>query len=107
MPYGVRISKDNIDATQELTETNIKDFIFVSDKNSPKVVFSGFISSGSPGVSFTHGLGKVPMFFMFSVDSVTSPTYYKAIGDYAEATTTTISHPFATKVYFVILDEGN
>lgn len=107
MPYGIRISKDNIDATQEPTETNIKDFVFVSDKNSPKVIFSGFISSGSPGVSFTHGLGKVPMFFMFSVDSVTSPTYYEAIGDSATATTTTISHPTYSKVYFVILNEGN
>lgn len=107
MPYGIRISKDNIDATQGLTETNIKDFVFVSDKNSPKVVFSGFISSATPGVSFTHGLGRVPMFFMFSVDSVTSPTYYEAIGDSAIATTTTISHPTYSKVYFVILSEGN
>lgn len=107
MPYGIRTSKDNIDATQELSETNIKDFVFVSDKNSPKVIFSGFISSATPGVSFTHGLGRVPMFFMFSVDSVTSPTYYSAIGDFAVATTTTISHPTYSKVYFVILSEGN
>ena len=107
MPYGIRISKDNIDATQGLTETNIKDFVFVSDKNSPKVIFSGFISSATPGVSFTHGLGRVPMFFMFSVDSVTNPTYYRAIGDSAIATTTTISNPVSSKVYFVILSEGN
>ena len=107
MPYGIRISKDNIDATQGLTETNIKDFVFVSDKNSPKVIFSGFISSATPGVSFTHGLGRVPMFFMFSVDSVTNPTYYRAIGDSAIATTTTISNTESSKVYFVILSEGN
>ena len=43
MEYGIRISKENIDAQKTLTETNKKDFVFISDSNSPKVYYSGFV----------------------------------------------------------------
>lgn len=107
MAYGIRISKDGIDATKPLTEANKKDFVFISDSNSPKVVFSGFLEgSVFTGVSYDHNLGYIPMFFLYSVDSVTTPTTYTFVRN-AHATTTSIAVSSIANAYLIILKEGN
>lgn len=108
MSYGIRISKDNVDVTQELTDANAKDFVFASDKNSPKVIYSGFLESSSPfdNVTYTHNLGYIPMFFLFEVDSITSPTFYRSADVAASATTTTITGQLMQYAYLIVLQEG-
>ena len=106
MAFGIRVSEAGFDVNTTPTSTNKKDFVFLSDENSPKVYFSGFLeeASSGAGISYSHGLSKVPMFFMFSTDSKTTPTYFTATAD-ASATTTTIDTTLAL-VYLIILNEG-
>ena len=108
MGYGIRISKDNIDANKALTETNKKDFVFLSDSNSPKVYYSGFIEGADPfsGMTYTHNLGYVPMYFMFVTDSVTNPTFYSATRN-TLASTSVILETIGQYGYLMILKEGN
>jgi hypothetical protein len=108
MSQGIRISKSGVDATKVLTEANKKDFVFLSDENSPKVYYAGFLQEASPGlnmVEYTHNLGYVPMFFLFATDSLT-PTFYRAAGSVASATTTKIEGGFMNYAYLIILKEG-
>ncbi len=108
MGYGIRISKDNIDANKALTETNKKDFVFLSDSNSPKVYYSGFIEGVDPfsGMTYTHNLGYVPMYFMFVTDSVTNPTFYSATRN-TLASTSVILETIGQYGYLMVLKEGN
>jgi len=105
---GIRISKEGINASNPLVETNKKDFVFLSDDNSPKVIYSGFLTAPDffTGVSYTHDLGYVPMFFLFATDSPTSPTYYKIVNGLSFSTTTTISGMLMDYGYLIILQEG-
>lgn len=107
MGYGIRISKDNIDANKTLTETNKKDFVFLSDTNSPKIYYSGFLEAEDPfsGMTYTHNLGYVPMYFMFVTDSVTNPTFYSATRD-TLASTSVILETIGQYGYLMILKEG-
>jgi len=108
MGHGIRISKDNIDANKALTETNKKDFVFLSDSNSPKVYYSGFIEGVDPfsGMTYTHNLGYVPMYFMFVTDSVTNPTFYSATRN-TLASTSVILETIGQYGYLMILKEGS
>ena len=108
MEYGIRISKENIDAQKALTETNKKDFVFISDSNSPKVYYSGFVEGEDSlsGITYTHNLGYVPMYFMFITDSATNPTFYRATRD-TLASTSVIHEDNGQYGYFIILKEGN
>lgn len=108
MEHGIRISKDEIDARKSLTETNKKDFVFLSDSSSPKVYYAGFVQGDDPfsGMSYTHNLGYVPIYFMFVTDSVTSPTFYSATRN-TLASTTTILETVGQYGYLMILKEGN
>lgn len=108
MAYGVRISKDGIDATKALTSTNIKDFVFLSDKDSPKVYYANFVESESvfDPIVYTHNLGYVPMFFLFMVDSTSNPTYYQAMLNTVSSTTAITQFP-GQYAYLMILKEGS
>ena len=107
MAYGIRISKDGVDVKKELTSANKKDFVFLSDEGSPKVYYAGFLEGEDmfSGATYTHNLGKVPMFFLFVVDSVTSPTAYTPMSRGTKATTTDIS-TWVQYSYLIILNEG-
>ena len=105
--FGIRISKDGVDVKTTLTDANKKDFVFLSEESSPKVYYAGFLTGSGSGVSYSHNLGYVPMFFMFEVDSTTVPSYYRAVGSMATSTTTVIEEPFIEKAYLIILNEGN
>ena len=107
--FGIHISKEGFDANTTPTETNKKDFVYLSGDDSPKVIYSGFITgTGFPASgSFTHNLGYVPLFFLFATDSTTSPTYFKSADILASATTTTIYTNLETYTYLIILQEGN
>ena len=107
MAYGIRISKDGVDANTTPTATNKKDFVFLSDDGSPKVIYAGFLEGEDPfsGATYTHNLGKVPMFFLFVVDSVVNPTLYTPLSVGTKATTTEIS-TWVQYSYLIILNEG-
>lgn len=108
MEHGIRISKDGVDAQTTLSETNKKDFVFLSDSDSPKVYYAGFIEGEDPfsGMSYTHNLGYVPIYFMFVTDSVTNPTYYSATRN-TLASTSIILETIGQYGYLMILKEGN
>ena len=103
--FGIRVSKDGIDASTPPTDATKKNFTFVSTDKSPVVYYSGFSEEPTPGAgaSYTHNLGKIPIFFIFSVDSTTSPTYYGAETGYS---TTTAIYSEAAKIYIIILNDG-
>jgi len=109
MSFGINISKEGFDAKTEPTSTNKKNYQFLSEDNSPKVYYAGFLTAPDifTGVSYTHDLGYVPMFFLYAVDSVSTPTYYTLAGSMATASTTNIEAPFVEYGYLVILLEGN
>lgn len=96
----IRISKPGIDVTKKITETNKKDFILLSLTELHKLRYAGFVTSGS----YTHGLGKVPIFFNWQVDSATSPTTYTANKD-ARASNTAITN-LVNPSYIIIFNEG-
>jgi hypothetical protein len=106
--FGIRISKDGIDAGTTLTDANKKDFIFISDESSPKVYYAGFVEGEDPfsGMTYTHNLGYVPMYFMFVTDSVTNPTFYSATRN-TLASTSVILETIGMYGYLIILNEGN
>lgn len=101
MGHGIRISKDGIDVNKALTETNKKDFVFLSDEPSVKVYFAGFTPAGG---DYTHNLGKVPMFFGFTT-SDSGGTHYTAIR-LIRSTTTQITSDYVSSIYLIILNEG-
>lgn len=107
--FGIRISKEGKDASATLSETNKKDFVFLSDSNSPKVLFAGFIQSDDPpwtAIEYTHNLGYVPMFFLFLTDSMTNPTYFEMTTNTVSSTTKISQYP-GTYAYLIILQEGS
>lgn len=107
--FGIRISKDGINANTSVTSANKKDFAFISDESSPKVYYAGFLNSGSPfgDVTYTHNLGYYPMFFLYETDSITTPTFYRAADVVASTTTTTITGQLMQYAYLIILVEGS
>ena len=107
--FGIRVSEEDFDVKTTPTDSNKKNFVYLSSDNSPKVIYAGFITgTGFPASgSFTHNLGYVPLFFLFATDSTTSPTYFKSADILASATTTTIYTNLETYTYLVILQEGN
>jgi len=105
--FGIRISEEGFDVNTPLTATNKKDFVFLSEEGSPKVYYAGFLEGTFPvGVSYTHNLGYVPMFFLYSTDSVTEPTYFSLVRN-AHATTTQVVMSIFEYAYLIILVEGN
>ena len=107
--FGIRISKEGKSVMTALEESNKKDFVFLSEADSPKVYYAGFLEgvSEEAGVSYTHNLGYVPMFFLFSTDSIVTPTFYRAASSAASATTTTIDGYFMQYAFLIILSEGS
>lgn len=107
--FGIRISKEGFDASIAPTSSTKKNFVYLSDESSPKVYYSGFLEGESElaGVSYTHNLGYVPLFFLFATDSVTTPAFYRAAGSVASATTTTITGNLMQYAYLIILVEGS
>jgi hypothetical protein len=106
MAWGIRISEDDFDVKTTPTSSNKKRFVFLSDDNSPKVLYAGFLEEASPGagITYTHGLGYVPMHFLFIVDSISSPTYFQASNNVKSSTSAITST--SSKVYLIILVEG-
>ncbi len=107
--FGIRISKDGFDANILPTDSTKKNFVYLSEESSPKVYYAGFLEGESElvGVSYTHNLGYVPLFFLFATDSATTPTFYRAAGSNASATTTTITGNLMQYAYLIILVEGS
>lgn len=106
--FGIRISQEGVDVNTPLTETNKKDFVFLSDQGSPKVSYAGFVEADDEfsGITYTHNLGYVPIFFMFLVDSISTPTYFRATSNTVSSTTTITQFP-GMYAYLIILEEGN
>lgn len=104
--FGIRVSEEGFDVKTTPSDVNKKRFIFLSDDKSPIIYYAGFLEETSPGagVSYSHNLGRHPLYFMFYVDSVSNPTYYQAIK--ASTTTTTISSTYE-RAYVIILNEGS
>lgn len=106
--FGIRISKEGVDVNTALTSTNTKDFTFVSDESSPKIYYAGFVEGEDEfsGITYTHNLGYVPIYFMFITDSVTNPTFYSATRN-TLANTSIILETIGMYGYLIILSEGN
>jgi len=107
--FGIRISKDGKNVLDPPTEATKKDFVFLSESNTPKVFYSGFLEEAIPfgGVSYEHNLGYVPMFFLFEVDSVSNPTFFRSADMAGGSTTTTITGQLISYAYLIILQEGS
>lgn len=106
--FGIRISKEGYDVNTTLTSTNAKDFVYLSDENTPKVYYAGFLEAPDEfsAMTYVHNLGYVPMFFLFTTDSITNPTYF-APTENTVSSTTTISQFPGTYGYLIILIEGS
>ena len=71
--YGIKISKDGFDVLAVPTEATKKNYIILDTTAAHKVFYKGYVTAGS----YTHSLGYKPMFFVFQVDSTSSPTYFR------------------------------
>lgn len=105
--FGIRISEAGFDVNTTPTSTNKKNFVYLSDENTPKVYYAGFLTAADPfsGMSYEHNLGYVPMFFFFLTDSATNPTYFTYVN--AVSSTTTITQSIGGYGYLIILIEGS
>lgn len=70
MTNKVALTRDGIDVFTALSGTiDPNDFIFLSDKNSPKIIATGIASFSTPGGIYTHnlahGLSITPLPFAF------------------------------------------
>ena len=85
--YGAKISKAGFSAAVAPSESNKKSFIILDSVDSQKLLYAGIVAS----TSYTHGLGYVPIFYVFTVNNAANPTSFvrKILG--VIATTTTIS----------------
>lgn len=99
----IRISKPGIDVKQTVTETNKKDFILLSLTELHKMRYAGFVTGGT----YTHNLNRIPVFFAWQVDSVTTPTKFRLLvaDSQPEATTTQIIN-LPDPSYLIIFNEG-
>lgn len=71
--YGIKISKEGYDAETIPTEANKKNFILLDQTEAHKLHYKGY-----PDGTYTHGLGKKPIFFIFTADDSSNPTYFYA-----------------------------
>lgn len=83
----IRISKEGVDVEQTVTETNKKDFVILDTTEADKLLFAGIVE----GTAYTHNLGYVPWFRVFTVDSATTPTEFTRKIEGIEADTVNIS----------------
>mgnify|MGYP001078844230 CR=1 FL=1 len=106
--FGIRISEADFDVNTALTESNKKDFVYLSDESTPKVYYAGFLEAPDQysAMTYEHNLGYVPMFFLFLTDSKTSPTYFNPSINVAADTTIITQYP-GTYGYLIILEEGS
>lgn len=88
--WGIRSGGTDSDlASSSFPAPDIQDFVnFSSELTSPKLKFKGFVES-----DYAHGLTEVPFFFLFSVDSVTAPTYFEITSPTADNTYIYVSGP--------------
>jgi hypothetical protein len=99
----IRISKPGVDVKKNITETNKKDFILLSLTELHKMRFAGFVTGGS----YTHNLGKVPVFFAWKVDSVVTPTKFSLLAtDSIPKATSTKIIDLPNPAYLIIFNEG-
>lgn len=105
--FGIRISQEGVDVNTPLTETNKKDFVFLSDEGSPKVSYAGFVEADNEfsAITYTHNLGYVPLYFLFLVDSTSTPTYYAPVINTLASTTVITQYP-GMYAYVMVLEEG-
>lgn len=95
--YGAKISKPGFSASVTPTEANKKNFVILDSTDSQKLVFAGMVES----TSYTHSLGYIPIFYVFSVDSASNPTTFTRKIRGVTATTTQIAG-FDNPSYIVI-----
>lgn len=99
--YGIKIAKPGFDVNDPITEATKKNFIILNTTDAHKIIYAGFVTSGS----YTHSLSYVPLFECFAVDSTSSPTEFTSNAD-ARATTTQITN-IPNPGYIIIYHEGN
>ena len=114
MIFGLKVSKPSIDV---LTNTDDKNLIFNSNDNVLKIAFRGnlsvtvtYVDDGMGGTignatsSFTHGLGYIPIAFVFNTDFGFQIPYFQNIGAGVAATNTyKIDN---NKLYIDVFDTG-
>lgn len=94
--YGIKISKPGYSAHN----AEKKDLIILSQDDAHKVLYKGFVTSGS----YTHNLNKRPVFYCFTTDSTTSPTYFSLTKLARSSTTQIVNIPNPS--YLVVMREG-
>jgi hypothetical protein len=97
----IRISKEGIDVEKTITETNKKDFILLSLTELHKLRYAGIVTGGS----YTHDLDRIPVFFVWRVNSSTNPTEFYAYLDSRASTTQITNMP--SNAYLMIFNEGD
>ena len=98
--YGIKIAKSGFSALDIPTEATKKNFIILSGVEAHKIVYAGFVTSGS----YTHGLGKVPFCLVFQVDSTSTPTVFTANNSF-RVTSTQITN-IVNPAYIIVFNEG-
>lgn len=96
----ILISKPGVEVTDTITEDNKKDFILISSVEAHKILFAGFVTTGT----YTHNLGKIPFYHLWQVDSAVSPTYYRK--SKAGRDTTTQIQNIPNPSYLLLFNEG-
>lgn len=84
--YGIKVSEAGVEVDNPVSEATKKNYNMLDASESPKIYHKGFVT----GETYTHGLGDLPMFFAFEVDSTGNPTYFEMVDD-AYATSTQIT----------------
>jgi hypothetical protein len=90
-----RISKPGIDAKTG----DIKDMVLLNQEDAHKLFYKGFVTTGS----YTHNLGARPIFFCFSTDSTSTPTYFSLTKSARSSTTQIVNIPNPS--YLVVFRE--
>jgi len=98
--YGIKISKDGFDVLAVPTEATKKNYIILDTTAAHKVFYKGYVTAGS----YTHDLVYKPMFFVFQVDSTSSPTFFKPYRQARSSTTQILNIPNPS--YIIIFYEG-
>jgi hypothetical protein len=93
---NIKISAPGID----VKTGDIKDMVLLNQEDAHKLSHSAFITTGS----YTHGLGRKPIFFCFETDSSSSPTYFQLTKDARANSTQIVNIPNPS--YLVVYREG-
>lgn len=95
--YGIKIARPGKDTSS----TDPKDYVILSSEENHKLLYKGWVTGGS----YTHNLGKLPVFYVFEADGTANPTYFTRSNTNGEPGTANITGLPGT-CYLIVFREG-